>query len=389
MLLDHIGYKEFQGRDQEWILEGLSLRRRNLLVGKNATGKSRCLNVIGVLAKLLAGQQPPALASADYDARFTHGRDRIRYRFRVEGAKVLEEVVSVNDADVLRRGDGGEGTILAEQLGTEIKFQTPQDDLAAVVRRDAIQHPFLQPLHDWGAAVRHYHFGTPLGKDRFALFVQGGAKPVAEADDRDAAEVVGVFVKALAECGKEAFEAAMLRDLARLDYPAEKLGVSEPISPRVGPGFPGKPVCLWIKEKGLRSVTEQFVMSQGMFRVLSLLVLANYLTMAKRAGCVIIDDVGEGLDFDRACLLIDVLREKAEDSGLQLVAATNDKFVMNRVPLQEWSVLRRSGGRVSALDSENSRELFDEFRFTGLSNFSFLEMDFASGPPAEEAVAHE
>jgi hypothetical protein len=33
--------------------------------------------------------------------------------------------------------------------------------------------------------------------------------------------------------------------------------------------------------------------------------------------------------------------------------------------------------------------MFEEFKFTGLSNFSFFEMDFAGGPPAEEAVAHE
>ena len=125
-----------------------------------------------------------------------------------------------------------------------------------------------------------------------------------------------------------------------------------------------------------------------MFRVLSLVTLTNYLTMARKASCLIIDDIGEGLDFDRSCLLIDLLREKAQEFSLQLIAATNDKFVMNRVPLDEWSVLRRRGSHLVVLDQENSKDLFEEFRFTGLSNFSFLEMDFANSPAAE-AAAHE
>jgi predicted site-specific integrase-resolvase len=105
--------------------------------------------------------------------------------------------------------------------------------------------------------------------------------------------------------------------------------------------------------------------------------------MARKSTCVVIDDIGEGLDFDRSCRLIELLRKKAKLSGTQMILSTNDRFVMNHVPIEEWSVLKRSGNRVQVLDYQNSRELFEEFKFTGLSNFSFLEMDFASGIPAE------
>ena len=101
-------------------------------------------------------------------------------------------------------------------------------------------------------------------------------------------------------------------------------------------------ICLWVKEKGLKARTDQPVMSQGMFRVLSLLTLTNYLILTKKAGCIIVDDVGEGIDFDRSCLLIDLFRHKAEHSAIQFIAATNDRFVMNKVPLEEWSVLQRT-----------------------------------------------
>jgi ABC-type Na+ transport system ATPase subunit NatA len=125
-----------------------------------------------------------------------------------------------------------------------------------------------------------------------------------------------------------------------------------------------------------------------MFRALSVLILLNYAAIASRPSCIIIDDIGEGLDFERSCKLIDVIRKKAAASDVQLVVSTNDKFVMNEVPLEEWSVLRRQGNHVSVLNHDNSRAIFEEFRFTGLSNFSFFEMDFVNSPP-EEVVAHE
>ena len=56
---------------------------------------------------------------------------------------------------------------------------------------------------------------------------------------------------------------------------------------------------------------------------------------------------------------------------------------MNQVPLEEWAVIQRNGGLVRILNYENSKSLFEDFKFTGLSNFSFLEMDFANQTPEE------
>ena len=135
-------------------------------------------------------------------------------------------------------------------------------------------------------------------------------------------------------------------------------------------------VGLNVQETALPGVTDQFSMSQGMFRVLSLLIHMNYCQLSNTGSTVLIDDIGEGLDFDRSCRLIELLREKALGSAIQLVMSTNDRFVMNQVPLDEWSVLQRDGGTVHVRNAGNSRDIFNSFKFTGLSNFSFLEMDF-------------
>jgi len=131
-------------------------------------------------------------------------------------------------------------------------------------------------------------------------------------------------------------------------------------------------------------------MSQGMFRALSIIIQVNYSQMAHRANCILIDDIGDGLDFERSTRLIDILRTKARQSSFQLIMTTNDQFVMNHVPLDEWSVLERDGCHVHVRNHENARQAFEHFRFVGMSNFAFFEMDFASGPPSEEEVtSHE
>lgn len=375
MLLKSIKFTEYEGTPQEWKLEGLTLESNNLLVGKNATGKSRALNVISALAGNLAGLRPPA-TSANYDVEFSNDGKSLNYQLKYNESKIVLEKFTVDGTVLLERGDGGEGRIWADEIddGTMIRFQTPPSELAAVARQDAIQHKFLEPLYLWGSSLRHYCFGTPLGKDHLVVFVnRGGLK----ADDRDPNAVVALYRQAEKEFN-EPFKQSVINDMRQLDYDIEDIGLKPPISIQFS-GSPGELMGLYVKENSFPGITDQHSMSQGMFRALSILIQINYSGMAKKSTCILIDDIGEGLDFERSCLLIDVLRKKAQESHVQLVLSTNDRFVMNQVPLEEWSVLQRHGSYVQVRNYANSKDLFEEFKFTGLSNFSFFEMDFLSG----------
>jgi len=383
--LKSVKYAEFEGTPQEWRLDGLSLAESNLIVGKNASGKSRALNIIHALARNLAGVGGASLSS-NYDVEFIHDGKAINYQLKCEEEHVVFEEFSVEGRVLLKRGSGGEGLIWAEEIdgGKDIRFQTPTSELAAVARQDAIQHRFLEPLYSWGSSLRHYYFGTALGKDHLAVLTEKGGGKV---DERDPNAVVALYRLAEKEFNEE-FRQALMLDMRQLDYDVEELGLKAPVSIRIVSGLPGELVGLYVKEKDLPGITDQHSMSQGMFRALSLLIRVNYSQLTGKSTCILIDDIGEGLDFNRTCRLIELLRDKAKTSGIQLILSTNDRFVMNRVPLEEWSVLQRQGNHVRVLNYENSREIFEEFKFTGLSNFSFLEMDFASGPPAEEPDEH-
>lgn len=371
-----IAYSERKGTPREWVLDPVALGQVNLLVGKNATGKSRTLSVSAGLARLFTAAPRFMVDDGSYDVLFDNNGGKLRYVLCVHSGKVTNEEYFIGEQRVLYRAPGQNGEI--EMHGAKdgpqmVPFSPPESELAVLIRRDAIQHPYLERLHEWAAATRHYTFGTPLGRENLALIVKGGPEP----DDRDANQVVGIFRKAYKEFGDNFVEAVKM-DMAEMQYQIDDIKAVSPQNVKMVPSITGEAElsCIGIKEEGLDRVIDQTEMSQGMFRALSILIQVNYSQMAKRASCILIDDIGEGLDFERSTRLIAVLRKKAADSSFQLIMTTNDRFVMNNVPLTEWLVLQRQGGNVRVRNYKNSQKLFDDFRFTGLSNFSFLEMDF-------------
>lgn len=371
MRLIALNFSENNDTPQEWVLKDLELGAKNLLVGKNSSGKSRTLNVIHALSRFLSGLNPLS-RSGSYDCLFDDEGVSYRYELEYINQEVVKEKITRDTQVLLDRGQEGAGKIFSEKIegGMFIEFQAPSKDLAAVSRRDSIQHSFIEPLYIWASSLRYYPFGTSLGKEGFVIVSPNGPS----VDDRDFNSVVGIFREGLKSFNDE-FKSLIINDLKEIDYHVDDVGVGSPVSITFQ-GVPGEPVGLFVKETELPGITDQHSMSQGMFRVLSLIIQVNYFVLKGTASTILIDDIGEGLDFDRSCRLIELLRRKADESKLQVLLSTNDRFVMNKVPLAEWSIMQRKGNIVSVKNYKNSKEIFDDFKFTGLSNFSFLEFDY-------------
>ena len=374
MELKRISYSEFVGGTQEWVLDNLTFNDINLLVGENATGKTRCLNIIRSLAMLVSGYRKQLFSSSCFDAVFESGGDEIRYILEIKNSKVLDESFIKNGENLMTRGQGGAGEIFAQELGTKMNFQTPETSLAAVARQDEIQHGFLRCLPEWGNTVIHYAFGSPMGQSHYMLAETNSYEKF---DPRETHQVIKIFLRGKKELGKPYIE-SIKKDFGQIQYNIEEVGVKKPTVLYVPTDIKGEPVVLYVKETNLPGITEQFNMSQGMFRVLSLIIQVNYCQMAMQPSCILIDDIGEGLDFERSVCLINLLMEKAANSHIQIIMSTNNKFVMNRVPLETWSVLKRESNRCNVYNYANSKEIFDEFKFTGMNNFDFFMSDFIS-----------
>lgn len=379
MFLKSVTYSEFSGKPQEWRLECMTLGQKNLIVGKNSTGKTRALNIIGGMARHLStGAAMPI--SSDYKVLWVHEGKEYIYELVVEDNVVVRELLSIDGKSYLERKEGGTGSIWAEQIGEGqyIPFQTPPNELAIFKRRDTVQHSFIEPVYNWASQVRHYRFGSNLGKDHLTIFVPNGPA----VDERDENQVAGIFRDGIKYFGEE-FERSIINDMQQAGYSLERIILGAPVSFRVE-GAPGELSSIQVLETGLTCITDQFGMSQGMYRVLALFVHVNYLQFKGASTCIVVDDIGEGLDYERACSVIRILRDKADRSDVQVIMSTNDRFVMNEVPLKEWTVLSRAGSNVHVYNYENSSARFDEFRYTGLSNFSFFEMDYLETGASED-----
>src|SRR4051812_22496247 len=87
-------YKQHVGKPEEWRLLPFSLGNITLLVGKNATGKSRTLAVINSLAKWLRGTVE--LHEGTWDVDFEDGGHHYRYEVQLVGGVVRSERFTVD-----------------------------------------------------------------------------------------------------------------------------------------------------------------------------------------------------------------------------------------------------------------------------------------------------
>lgn len=55
---------------------------------------------------------------------------------------------------------------------------------------------------------------------------------------------------------------------------------------------------------------------------------------------------------------------------------TNDRFIMNGVPLKHWAVVDRVNSKVKLVNQLNSPQIFEDFEDFGLNNFDFFASNF-------------
>jgi energy-coupling factor transporter ATP-binding protein EcfA2 len=370
MILQKVDYCEFPKTISHWSLRDLTLGRINLLVGKNASGKSRTIDVIDNIGTILLKGIPSFYPHTAYShVEFFDKLDLFQYDLELSDFHIINERLLVNNKTMIERGTEGIGKIYASKEEKMIDFQIPDKKSVLFSRQDAIQYPYLQKIFDWAEKLRLYSFGEYLGKDKGISIYSDDAivLPTLTAE-----YVVWYFKQATKQFG-DSFEKQILENMKMLGYDLTKLWINPYRSPYTGRILQ----TLCAMEDGREGLLFQAQMSQGMFRALSLLIQITYNVMNNTLSTILIDDIGEGLDFDRSSKLIKLLIKMTEENdNIQLIMSTNDRFVMNNVPLEYWQLIQRSGGECKVFNYQNSKEKFDEFEYMGLNNFDFLATDY-------------
>jgi len=118
MKLDIFDYVYNKGLPSEWRVEECRLSQTNLIVGKNASGKSKIVRAIDTLSKLLSESGSLAPQPKSYEWRLLFDIDRpeekTEYILKIEKGLVIQEkliIYSESEEPLLDRDESGEGTI--------------------------------------------------------------------------------------------------------------------------------------------------------------------------------------------------------------------------------------------------------------------------------------
>ena len=341
--------------NNEWSVDALLLMDTNLIVGQNATGKSRVLRLIDKVASIINGLPVDdsfngAVSNTFWQLHFqkTNG-DTFKYTFSSTMGLFPSEKMYFNEQLVLERTNDGT-YIFSHTLNKRIEIAPPLDKLTLHIRRDQIEFPFFEDIAQWAKQVRFFDFTAidPIDKLSKSLDYH----PVH-----------------LLEKLNTTSKSRVISELNEIGYNVKDIFVQKLLAPR-----------LLVVEEGLNAPLIDSEMSQGMLRALALLVFIENVVANNHVSTVLVDDLGEGLDYERATKLSKLLVEKLENSNIQFIATSNDSFLMDVIPIKYWNILRRDGNTVSSLNYQNSKERFDKFLMTGLSNFDLFSSNYLMRP---------
>ncbi len=341
--------KEITYHEPTWSLNGLYFNEASLIVGKNAVGKSKTIQVLNKLTSVILQQKEIAkFDSFDYKVVFCNNDDELIYRFAYLKGDVYFERLENNRGEVFINRKDNKTIYYKEEINP------PSNKLTLNVRRDIMLYPQVEEIIEWASLSYGILFnGINLAIDDVSPF-----NIMSKCDN-----LITMFEKL-----DDSVKANIQKDLNRLDYKIEKLQVEE-----VAQKFK----ILHIKEKNVMNYLWEASLSQGMQRTLFLIILINYIsTQKENTRTIVIDDFCEGLDYDRAIKLGKYLYDFCIENKIQLITTSNDSFLMDVVDLKYWNILQRDGGKVTAINTHNSPDLFEDFEFTGLSNFDLFSSDF-------------
>lgn len=346
MRLIHFSYKE-----TSWELEqAIPLQEVNLLVGRNAVGKSKVIEAISktalhILQLASINRFSPTVSSM---LVFEDKEEKITYRFTCSEGLTTEESLKINESTILLERDKNKTLLHGENINP------PEDKLTLHVRRDTQLYPYFEKIVMWAENVYGQRFNE-MDADRAIK-----TNPYLSSQHRD--NLFSMLKSLPKEAKKHIIEQARA-----LGY---KITSITPIDM-------GDLLKLVIfKEEGVKRALPITSLSKGMCRAISLLIHMEYLSIQEKPSLWLIDDLGEGLDYDRTTKLGKLLFDFCLEHNIQLIASSNDTFLMDVVDLKYWNILQREGGKVSAINMQNSPDIFESFQFTGLSNFDFFSSDY-------------
>ncbi|MDI9365396.1 MAG: ATP-binding protein [Flavobacterium sp.] len=343
-----------------WRLNNIEFEDVCLIVGKNSNGKSNTLSIIDSLGKILTQRENPTFFSEFHICFTDKDGINLNYTFKCNMDEfgyfeIIYEKIEHGNNIILLRESKDKASIYNFLDDKEETIYPPASKLVIHTNRDLKKYPFIEAISIWAEDSYGFKFGNissdkPFNEQHYNLLTT--------------VEEIPELFSQLDEIATKAIS----NELRSIGFEIENIPMLNPINSRVK--------YLYVQESGVIGNIPFNKLSQGLFRCLALLIFLEYLIAKKKPATVIIDDLCEGLDYERATKLGKLVFEKCLANNIQLIATSNDAFLMETVDLKYWNVLQRNGSVVTSLNAKNHPDLFRDFKFTGLSNFDFFASDY-------------
>ena len=338
----------FEYSDYTWALEKVTFDNLNLIVGRNAVGKSKTLNAIVLFVKFLNGEVNAATPAHRCKVEFlTDDGTILSYGYDYSDNIITDETL-YRGSDIIISRDK-EHTFIGI---TEV--YPPANKLCVQSQRDTKNYPEFESIMQWAEKLKGYSFSELSSTKSYKIPSLFNEK----------IEFSDMYEKIDKIKEKKDF---VINKMKELDYKIDSIqpfNISDNLN------------IVIIKEHGVKTPLFSSLLSNGMLRVLYIFAYMAYLSTEQGARTLLVDDLGEGLDFSRSSKLSRIIFDYCEEHGIQLIVTSNDNFLMNSVNLDYWIVLQRDGEHTTEISKKTHPDMFQKFKKMGLNNFDMLSTDF-------------
>lgn len=344
MIITSFDYHEYH-----WDLSSVPMGNLNLIVGKNAVGKTKTLAALVQVAKVIKGDLSGIYMRHQCKMMFRlNEKEELEYFYAIGNNKEIESEYLKKGEEIILRRNASEAWIKDDSVNP------PANKLCIQSWRDTERYPEFEAIMQWAEQIKGFSFSNMSSSNSFLV----------PSMFNEQMEISSLF-----EHIDDEKKNIIIEMMHELDYEIDKID-SVPLIDKL--------TLITLREQGVGMPLLSNTMSNGLLRVFCILSYLVYISSEEGAKTLLIDDLGEGLDYSRSKKLSKIVFDYCEKHDIQLIVTSNDNFLMNAVDLKHWIILQRENEQVSAISEKTHPDIFMKFKRTGLNNFDLFATDFVS-----------